>query len=263
MRNVRRKPLDQFLFIIFPCLAVLVLLTVMFANSREEGIDPKKIGKALGQDPATPAVKTAPEVYREADYLVRLEIKATNLLTGKDENGQMSGFFVKLNNKLLLLTAAHINQPVYKINEIKAVIKGQPGGYSAEIDKMNNNLDCAVLKITDKGFDFAGRLANIALDKKFQPGDTVYSLGSPAQTEFAVGKGIIMSLDFGSARNPFFTWQSTIVHAATIAPGSSGGPLLDESGQVIGMNVGVAEQYTTLGYAIYMHDILTWLIRNY
>ena len=60
------------------------------------------------------------------------------------------------------------------------------------------------------------------------PGDTVYAVGHPKGRPYAVTGGIISSV-----------WRDapvTIQHDAYTATGSSGGPLLDGTGRLVGMN---------------------------
>ncbi len=59
-------------------------------------------------------------------------------------------------------------------------------------------------------------------------GDTVYAIGAPKGLELSFTNGIVSSFRKSSSQ---FLIQST----APIAPGSSGGPLLDKSGLVVGV----------------------------
>lgn len=58
------------------------------------------------------------------------------------------------------------------------------------------------------------------------PGDRVFALGHPQETPWSFSAGVVGALQYG-----------LIQHDATVGPGSSGGPLLNERGEVVGVNV--------------------------
>ena len=60
------------------------------------------------------------------------------------------------------------------------------------------------------------------------PGDTVFAIGTPLELKFqsTVTRGVVSAI-----RN--FGGRNFIQSDASVEPGSSGGPLLDESGQVV------------------------------
>lgn len=60
------------------------------------------------------------------------------------------------------------------------------------------------------------------------PGDPVYAVGHPSGRPYVVTGGIISSVERGP--------PITIQHDAATATGSSGGPLFDHSGRLVGMN---------------------------
>lgn len=59
-----------------------------------------------------------------------------------------------------------------------------------------------------------------------RPGDRVYALGHPQETPWSFSAGVVGALQYG-----------LIQHDATVGPGSSGGPLLNTRGEVVGVNV--------------------------
>lgn len=59
-----------------------------------------------------------------------------------------------------------------------------------------------------------------------RPGDRIYALGHPQETPWSFSAGVVGALQYG-----------LIQHDATVGPGSSGGPLLNQRGEVVGVNV--------------------------
>ncbi len=99
--------------------------------------------------------------------------------------------------------------------------------------------DLAVLTIDD---DDVSQVASFAESKNIKPGQTVIAIGSPLGSEYAtsVTQGIISASnrtltitdDYGNAVS-----QTTVIQTdAAINPGNSGGPLVNTSGQIIGIN---------------------------
>lgn len=114
------------------------------------------------------------------------------------------------------------------------------------------NQDLAVMKI-----DYSGELTPLSFgdSDNIQVGQTAIAIGN-ALTEFenTVSKGVISGLgrtitasDGGGNREQLSNILQT---DAAINPGNSGGPLLDINGNVIGVNVAVAREAQSIGFAI-------------
>jgi S1-C subfamily serine protease len=65
----------------------------------------------------------------------------------------------------------------------------------------------------------------------------VQAVGNPLETDFATATGQIA----GEAL-PFGEWASVMLLRLAVAPGDSGGPVLDERGDVVGIVVGTIRQ---------------------
>jgi hypothetical protein len=72
-----------------------------------------------------------------------------------------------------------------------------------------------------------------------RPGDHVLALGHPQETVWSFSEGVVGALQYG-----------IVQHTAIVGPGSSVGPLLNEKGEVVGVNVArVANQPSGLSFA--------------
>jgi hypothetical protein len=135
---------------------------------------------------------------------------------------QGSGFIV---GKDRIITNHHV------IEDAAGALIVYPDGRSeiAEGVAADNSIHDLALLVARTGNRTALKLGD---EQSVKQGDAVYALGAPRGLELSLTNGIVSGFrDFGGR----FFIQAT----APIAPGSSGGPLLDSQGRVIGV--------TTLG----------------
>lgn len=134
-------------------------------------------------------------------------------------------------------------------------------GFSTVSVNLYNNKSCSgkVIKI-DKNVD----LALIQVDEILTPvklgspdsisiGKEVYAIGAPKDIPYTMTKGII------SAKNRKIGNYEYIQIDASINSGNSGGPLIDENGEVIGINTMKRIDAEGIGFAIgtsYINDFI-------
>jgi len=133
-------------------------------------------------------------------------------------------------------------------------------GYDAENDIAILKVDAPADQLYPISFGHSGNL---------QVGQRVYALGNPFGFEGTITTGIISNLNRTlPSRVRDRELQSIIQTDAALNPGNSGGPLLDTSGRMIGMNVAIAsksQQNAGIGFAIPINRIARYvpeLIRN-
>ena len=80
-----------------------------------------------------------------------------------------------------------------------------------------------------------------------QVGDAVYAIGNPYGLEETLTKGIISALGREIAAPDGSKITGAIQTDAALNPGNSGGPLLNEEGDVIGVNSQIASEASTVG----------------
>lgn len=124
----------------------------------------------------------------------------------------------------------------------------------------NDTLDVAFLKVKDlKGKTLTP--AKIADSSKVKVGDKVVAIGNAlGQFQNTVTSGIISgygrSLEAGDeSGNSSETLQNMFQTDTAINRGNSGGPLVNTSGEVIGINTAVAGNAENIGFAIPINDI--------
>ena len=132
--------------------------------------------------------------------------------------------------------------------------------YPAKIIGIDKNADLAVIKISA---DEKLNPINIADSDNLKVGDRVLAIGNPYGIGISVSNGIISATgrDYG---NPYLQLIQT---DAAINPGNSGGALINENGNLIGINSKIYSNtgaYQGIGFAIPSNvvvQIATQLIR--
>lgn len=124
--------------------------------------------------------------------------------------------------------------------------------YMGEVLWSNTDIDLAILKI-DYNFNYCINLGN---SNSVRLGQTVYAIGNPIGYEFqrTVTCGIISAVDRTvKVKNDdeTYSYMSNLIQTdATINPGNSGGPLIDENGNVVGINTIKITSAESIGFAI-------------
>lgn len=120
-----------------------------------------------------------------------------------------------------ILTSAHILEDGKDI--IITMYNGED--YKAEIiKKFGEKKDIAILKIN---VPYKLKTVKLGDSGKVRVGDSVLAIGNPFGFNGTLTKGIVSRIDYSNDR---------IQTDAAINPGSSGGPLLNTRGEIIGIN---------------------------
>ena len=109
---------------------------------------------------------------------------------------------------------------------------------SAKIVGEEANQDLALIEVDPSGLEL--KPLTLASSSSVQVGDTVYAIGTPYGLEETFTKGIVSALNREIAAPDGSKITGAIQTDAALNPGNSGGPLLDEQGEVIGVNSQIA-----------------------
>ncbi len=154
-----------------------------------------------------------------------------------------SGFVVSPH---YVVTNAHV---VARAATVSVRRIGDPRPLSvAAIERFNEDVDLALLYVPD----LEAPPLELAAGGKVVVGDTVYAVGSPLGFEGTFSPGMVSGL-----RN--LASMSLIQVTAPISPGSSGGPLLDVQGRVLGVIVGTLTEGQNLNFAVPTTTLISWL----
>lgn len=169
--------------------------------------------------------------------------------TQQQQVGAGTGFII--NEDGLIITNRHV---VSDTSANYTVVLNDNRKFAAKVLARDTVLDIAVLDIEE---DVEGLQAlNLGDSDKIQIGQTAISIGnSLGRFSNTVSAGIVSGLErtiTASSRDGLDAQQleGVIQTDASINPGNSGGPLLDVAGNVIGVNVAIAQDAENVGFAI-------------
>ncbi len=158
------------------------------------------------------------------------------------ENSLGSGFALGTNciitNAHVITDSSQISVLSYSGNEYKATVLGT-----------NENEDIAVLVVENGDFP----CLTVADISAMKTGDDIYAIGAPKGMAYTLTKGTV------SAKERTIRNNSYIQIDAAINEGNSGGPLLNDNGQVLGMNTLKVSDGEGIGLAIPINRICDYL----
>ncbi|MBL1209191.1 HhoA/HhoB/HtrA family serine endopeptidase [Geminocystis sp. GBBB08] len=157
------------------------------------------------------------------------------------ENGTGSGFIIKEDG--LILTNAHVVEGA----KIVSVVLPNGKSYDGEVLGIDTITDVAIIKIKDQNLP----TVTIGNTQKIIPGEWAIAIGNPLGLNNTVTVGIISALGRSSTEAGVPDKRVKFIQTdAAINPGNSGGPLLNEKGEVIGINTAIRADAQGLGFAI-------------
>jgi serine protease Do len=171
--------------------------------------------------------------------------------TQKQTIGGGTGFFITVDG--MIVTNKHV---VSDTTADYTVITSDSKEYVAKVLARDPVNDIAVIKIEGNSFP----VLSLGGSDTLKIGQTVIAIGnSLGEFSNTVSKGIISGLKrtvtAGGGIEGSETLTNIVQTDAAINPGNSGGPLLDINGEVIGINVAMAQGAQNIGFAIPSNQI--------
>lgn len=167
-------------------------------------------------------------------------------------NGISCGTGCIIDKKGIILTSAHVVDSGE--NLVVTLSNGQD--YKAKILKQfDSNKDIVLLKVNTP---MELKTVKLGDSEKIKVGQKVLAIGNPFGFNGTLTQGIISRIDFSKNR---------IQTDAAINPGSSGGPLLNKNGEIIGINQAIYNPDNNIsnigiGFAIPINTVKEYLIQN-
>lgn len=172
----------------------------------------------------------------------------------RERQGFGSGFIVSKDG--YIVTNQHV---IDGADKIEVSINGVEDPVPAKVAWSDFSLDLAVLKIDTESLKQELTPLKMGDSSKIRPGDWAIAIGNPLGFEHTVTVGVISALgrpiQIPTDDRQVRTYQNLIQLDAAINPGNSGGPLLNNQGEVIGINTAVSRAGQGIGFAIPINEI--------
>ncbi len=287
--RIRRFSLSQFpiaklaCYVVTFCVGVLLAVGVMnlLPSAGMAAVDSSKavLSRTTGETPKQAAIPVPTDsengnfvtaaVERVGSAVVRIDTARTitrniepfddpffRRFFGEDFFGQMprerkvrgqgSGLIVDSNG--IVVTNAHV---VKNADRVTVTLK-DGRSFDGEVRGSDEVTDLAVVKISGRSLP----VAELGDSDKLRVGDWAIALGNPLGLDSTVTLGIISTLNRSSSQAGIPDKRLDFIQTdAAINPGNSGGPLLNERGEVIGINTAIRADANGIGFAIPVNKV--------
>jgi S1-C subfamily serine protease len=162
------------------------------------------------------------------------------------QRGVGSGFITSADGQII--TNAHV---VAGADEVQVTLK-DGRSFTGRVMGADEVTDVAVIKIE------ASDLPTVALSNsdQIQPGEWAIAIGNPLGLDSTVTAGIVSATGRSSRDVGIPDKRVDFIQTdAAINPGNSGGPLLNLSGEVIGVNTAIIQGAQGIGFAIPINTV--------
>jgi len=157
------------------------------------------------------------------------------------EEGTGSGFII--DSKGIVLTNAHV---VDGADEVSVTLT-DGRSFSGKVMGEDTATDVAVVKIEATDLP----VVTVGDSDQLKPGEWAIAIGNPLGLDNTVTAGIISATGRSSSEIGVPDRRVGFIQTdAAINPGNSGGPLLNERGEVIGINTAIIDGAQGLGFAV-------------
>ena len=182
-----------------------------------------------------------------ADFSQAVKTVDPAIVTITTSIGEGSGFFVSLDGHILT------NHHVVKDASGDITVKLQNGEtLKASVQNISPERDLAILKTTRGNLP----IVQFASSENIELGQNVAAIGAPLGLEHSVTTGVVSSI------SREIEDQTYIQIDAALNQGNSGGPVINDQGQVVGVAVMVAAAAQNVGFAIPSVDVMRFLQAN-
>jgi putative serine protease PepD len=190
------------------------------------------------ESPATTTTPTAPVVAgggADSDLVRSVYAAASpSVVSVRRGSGSGTGFLVESDGTIV--TNAHV---VGDATQVKVRFTDDGPLVDAEVLGVDASTDLAALKVDASAAEGVRPLA-LADSADVQVGDAAVAIGYPLGLDRTATAGIVSGLERQIQAPNGFSIDKVIQTDAPINPGNSGGPLLNASGEVIGVNSQIA-----------------------
>lgn len=202
----------------------------------------ERVGPAVVRINSSRTVRTqVPPIFNDPFFRQFFGSELPDMPSTRVERGTGSGFIISADG--VVLTNAHV------VNGADTVsVKLKDGReFQGKVLGQDPVTDVAVIKIQANSLP----IVTLGNSESLKPGEWAIAIGNPLGLDNTVTAGIISATGRTSAEVRVPDKRVSFIQTdAAINPGNSGGPLLNQRGEVVGMNTAIIGGAQGLGFAI-------------
>jgi len=223
--------------------AFIVMAAHPFGSTRSRTVIERSPGTTAFASNVAGSALSANQIYAKDAHGV-VSIRATTAGSERSPFSEESqaatkvdtGSGIVLNSEGLIVTNDHV---VSGATTVTVSLDGEEGRTrKATVVGENPSLDLAVLRIDASGLTL--NPLKLADSSTAQVGDVTYAIGNPYGLDWTLTTGIVSALNRQIKAPDGSAIDHVLQTDAALNPGNSGGPLIDSTGEVIGINSQIA-----------------------
>lgn len=207
----------------------------------------EQAGPAVVRIDATRTVTTnAPAAFNDPVFRQFFGDQFPQMPSEEIQRGTGSGFIISADGRII--TNAHV---VDGSDTVKVTLK-DGRSLTGQVVGVDPVTDVAVIKVAGDNLP----IVRVGNSDQIQPGEWAVAIGNPLGLDNTVTAGIISAKGRSSGQVGVPDKRVDFIQTdAAINPGNSGGPLLNERGEVIGMNTAIIDGAQSIGFAIPINTV--------
>lgn len=245
---------------IFVVATSAIILYDMYINIDVEKYDTytsEKVTKEVSisnKEEKTDVSRMLENVSRSVVGISKIISNDTGIFSLNSEKSLSLGSGIIVSDNGYILTNEHVSGGKY--SKCYVSIPETKEEYPGTVVWADSDIDLAIIKIERLGLQ-AVKLGN---SDEISIGNNVYAIGNPIGLEFerTVTAGIISAVDrtIKLTEDENYSYMEDLIQTdAGINSGNSGGPLINQNGEVIGINSVKIEEATNIGFAIPINNV--------
>lgn len=202
----------------------------------------QEVGPAVVRIDSSRTVESKlPEAFNDPFFREFFGSQFSQIPDKQVQRGTGSGFIIENNGRII--TNAHV---VDGADTVTVTLK-DGRTFEGKVLGTDPVTDVAVVKIEAQNLP----TVKIGNSESLQPGESAIAIGNPLGLDNTVTEGIISATGRSSGQVGIPDKRVNFIQTdAAINPGNSGGPLLNDRGEVVGVNTAIIQGAQGLGFAI-------------
>lgn len=240
-----------FIFIVATASIVLydMYINVDVEEYKDYQIEKTSKSKEVNVENVSDISETLENVSRSVVGISKIVTNDTGIFSLNAEKTLSLGSGIIVTSDGYILTNEHVSGGKY--SKCYVSIEGEEKEYQGSVIWADSDIDLSLIKIEKVGLE----AANLGDSDKIKIGKIVYAIGNPIGVEFerTVTSGIISAVDRTiklKDKEEYSYMEGLIQTDAGINSGNSGGPLVNQDGEVIGINTVKIEEAENIGFAV-------------